>query len=296
MYITEGQFICENCGRTYPVIDGIGIFLDTKEDKDDLWRQQEGFASKFRREHPVRYFILTKTFFGNIKPEHYFLKGLLLEDEKILERATKRIYTRDYLTGYEKTKQALKEIEKDEPSLILEIACGRGNFFKPFLQSRKSNAVYVASDFSPTVLRSNYGWAKKNSLENDVTLIAFDAKAMPFRDNSIPAVVSNLGFPNIRNDGKAVEEAFRVLISSGILITNFMLTMKETENYAKAKEYGLDQFYTRENVDGAFRKVGFKFSVQELHRGRVRPTPGGIDLLPTVQDVYSFCVIKATKP
>jgi ubiquinone/menaquinone biosynthesis C-methylase UbiE len=146
------------------------------------------------------------------------------------------------------------------------------------------------------VLRSNYGWAKKNALGNDVTLLAFDAKAMPFRDKSMPAVVSNLGFPNIRNDGKAAEEAFRVLVSSGILITNFMFTAKETENYAKAKEYGLDQFYARENVEGIFRKVGFKFSIQELHRGLVRPTPGGIDLFPTVQDVYSFCVIKATKP
>lgn len=118
---------------------------------------------------------------------------------------------------------------------------------------------------------------------------------MPFKDDSIPAAVSNLGFPNIRNDGKAVSEAFRVLAPSGILIANFMFTAKDTRNYFKARELGLDRFYTRENAEEAFREAGFKFSLEELHRGSVRPTPGGIDLFPIVPDTYSFYAINATK-
>jgi ubiquinone/menaquinone biosynthesis C-methylase UbiE/uncharacterized protein YbaR (Trm112 family) len=295
-HVIEGGFICENCKRTYPVVDGIGVFLDGEGARDDFWKEQETFATRFRREHPIQYFLLTKTFFGNIKPEHHFLKGLLLENEKTLEKATKRIYTKDYLIGYEKTKKALSEIEKDRPSIILEVACGRGSFFKPFLQSRRTEGIYVASDFSPTILRSNLKWLRTHGFEDQVTLMAFDCRTMPFRDSSIPAVTSNLGFPNIRNDGKAVPEAFRVLVPKGILITNFLFTTEETKNYAEAKELGLEQFYTRSNVEQTFRKAGLKFSLEELHRGLVQPVPGGIDSFPIVQDIYSFCVIRATKP
>lgn len=223
-------------------------------------------------------------------------QGLASGRRKDFGRATRRIYTKDYLIGYEKTKQALKEVEKDNPSIILEIACGRGGFFKPFIRSRQGKGVYVATDFSPTVLRSNLKWLRTNDLEKQVALMAFDATAMPFRDNSIPAAVSNVGFPNIGNGGKTVNEAFRVLAPSGILVANFMFTTEKTENYAKAKELGFDQFYTKESTVEVFRKAGFKFNLEELHRGLVRPTPGGIDFFPIVQDIYSFCVIKATKP
>ena len=278
------------------MVDRIGIFLDTKETRDDLWKEQEDFATRFRKEHPIRFFFLTKTFLGNIKPEHHFFKGLLLEDEEMLKKATRRIYTKDYLVGYEKTEQALNEVEKDNPLVILEIACGRGSFFKPFLQSRHGKGVYIATDFSPTVLRSNQKWLRKNELEEQVTLMALDAKATPFRDNTIPAAVSNIGFLNIRNNGKAVTEAFRLLAPSGILIANFMFTIEKTENYTKAKEMGLHQFYTRKNVEEVFQKVGFEFHLEELYQGSVRPTPGGIDTLPIVQDRYSFCVLIAKKP
>jgi len=295
-HLIEGEFVCKNCKRKYPVVDGIGVFLDGGEKRDDFWREQEDFATRFRREHPIQFFLLTKTFLGNIKPEHHFLKGLLLENEQILERATESIYTKDYLTGYEKTKKVLYEVEKDKPPIILEIACGRGGFFKEFIRSRRGNGVYVATDFSPTVLHNNLKRLRANKLEEKVTLLAFDAKAMPFRDSSVPAMVSNLGLPNIRNDGKAIQETFRVLVPHGIFITNFMFTTEQTENYAKAKELGLAQFYVRNGVDEIFRKVGFEFSLEELHRGSVRPTPGGIDLFPRVPDIYSFCIIRATKP
>jgi uncharacterized protein YbaR (Trm112 family) len=295
-HIIEGEFECKNCKRKYPVVDSIGVFLGDGEKRDDFWREQEDFATRFRREHPIQFFLLTKTFLGSIKPEHHFLKGLLLENEKILERATERIYTKDYLTGYEKTKKVLYEVEKDNPPIILEIACGRGGFFKEFVRSRRGNGVYVATDFSPTVLHSNLKWLRANKLEEKVTLLAFDAKVAPFRDSSVPAMVSNLGLPNIRNNGKAVQEAFRVLVPRGIFITNFMFTTEQTENYVKSKELGLAQFYVRSGVDEIFRKAGFEFSLEELHRGAVRPTPGGIDLFPTVPDTYSFCIIRATKP
>jgi len=291
--LIEGEFACKNCIRKYPVVDGIGIFLESKETRDDLWKEQEDFATRFRREHPIQFFFLTRTFFGSINPEHHFLKGLLLEDDKTLERATRRIYTKDYIIGYEKTKEALREVEIDNPPIILEIACGRGDFFKPFMRSRHGRGVYVATDFSPTILRSNLKWLGKNGLDDQATLMAFDAKAIPFRDNSIPAVVSNLGFANIRNDGRAVDEAFRVLAPFGILVANFMFTTENTKNYAKAKGLGLDQFYARKSAEEVFRKAGFEYSLEELHRGSVRPTPGGIDVFPIVQDIYSFSIIKA---
>jgi len=295
-HILEGEFACKKCKRKFPVVDGIAIFLGTGEGRNDLWKEQENFAARFRREHPIRFFLLTKTFLGNIKPEHFFLRGLLLEDEEILRRATKRIYTKEYLVGYEKTRRALWEVEKSNPHIILEIACGRGVFFKEFIRSRQGSGVYVATDFSPTVLRSDLKWLRTNGLERNVTLMAFDAKAMPFRDNSIPASVSNLGFPSIRNDGKAVEEVFRVLVPGGVLITNFMLTTERTTNYSKAKELGWDQFYVQRSAEEIFRNAGFEFTLEELYHGSVRPTPGGIDLFPIVPDLYSFCVLKARKP
>lgn len=295
-HIVEGEFTCKKCKRRYLIVDHIGIFLETNEAINDLWKKHEDFSKKFRKEHPILYFLLTKTFLGNIKPEHYFFKGLLLEDDRILERATKRIYTKDYLIGYEKIKQALWEVENENSPTILEIACGRGDFFKHFIQSRQRKGIYVATDFSLSVLRSDQRWLRKNNLDKQVTLIAFDAKAMPFRNNSIPAIVSNIGFPNIRDSGKAVYEAFRTLTPNGILMTNFMFTTKQTKNYAKARELGLDQLYVREGTEEIFRKAGFQFDLQQLYQGSVRPTPGRIDSLPVVPDLYSFCFLKARKP
>jgi ubiquinone/menaquinone biosynthesis C-methylase UbiE/uncharacterized protein YbaR (Trm112 family) len=294
-HIIEGEFTCVKCGRKYPVIDQIGVFIESGAAVDDLWKKQEDFAVRFRREHPFRYFLLTRTFFGNVKPQNYFLKGLLLEDEGILERAMKRVYTRDYLVGYELTKEALRKVEAENPSVILEVACGRGGFFKQFLRSRRGSGVYVASDFSLSVLRSDLRWLQANGLDGQVTLLAFDAKAMPFRDGSVPAVVSNVGFINIQNGEQAVGEAFRVLVSRGVLVANFMFTTEQTANYLKAKELGFDQFYIRKSTEEVFRRVGFVFDLREVYRGHVRPTPSGIDGLPVVPDVYAFCVLKAKK-
>jgi len=295
-HIIGGEFTCTNCGRNYPVDDSIGIFLADTEKNRDFWKEQEDFATRFRRQHPTKFFLLTKTFLGNIRPEHHFLKGLLLDDEEILKRATKRIYTKDYLQGYEKTKRALWEEEKDKQGVTLEIACGRDMFFKEFIRSRQGSGVYIATDFSYTVLRSDLKWLRANGLAEKVTLMAVDAKFMPFRDTSVPSMVSNIGLPNIREGEKAVEEAFRILVPGGVFITNLMFTTENTQNYAKAKELGLHQFYIRQNAEETFRKAGFTFTVNELHRGWVCPTPGGIDLLPMVPDTYSFCVINATKP
>jgi ubiquinone/menaquinone biosynthesis C-methylase UbiE/uncharacterized protein YbaR (Trm112 family) len=294
-HLIEGEFTCTKCKQKYPVIDQIGVFIETKEAINDLRKKQEDFAKRFQKEHPIQYFLLTKTFLGNIKPEHHFLKGLLLEDDRILERATRRIYTKDYLIGYEKTKKALWEVEINNPPIILEIACGRGMFFKQFIRSRQGSGIYIATDFSLSVLQSDLRWLRKNGLDEQVTLMAFDAKAMPFRDSSFSAIVSNLGFSNIRNGEKAVNEAFRILTPDGILVTNFMFTSEQTKNYAKAKELGFDQFYIRKSTEEVFRKAEFEFDLHELYRGQVRPTPDGIDRLPTVPDTYSFCVFKAKK-
>ncbi|MDH5787774.1 MAG: class I SAM-dependent methyltransferase, partial [Candidatus Bathyarchaeota archaeon] len=209
---------------------------------------------------------------------------------------TRRIYSKDYVIGYEKTKKALWEVDTDNFPVILEIACGRGTFFKQFIRSRQGSEVYVATDFSLSVLQSDLRWLRKNGLSEQVTLMAFDAKAMPFRDSSVSAMVSNVGFPNIRNGDDAVNEAFRTLTPDGILVTNFMFTSEQTRNYAKAKELGLDQFYIRKSTEEVFRKAGFEVDLHELYRGEVRPTPGGIDGLPIVPDTYSFCVLKARKP
>lgn len=84
-HLIEGEFTCMKCKQKYPVIDQIGVFIETKEATNDLWKKQEDFAKRFQKEHPIQYFLLTRTFLGNIKPEHHFLKGLLLEDDSILE-------------------------------------------------------------------------------------------------------------------------------------------------------------------------------------------------------------------
>jgi hypothetical protein len=74
-----------------------------------------------------------------------------------------------------------------------------------------------------------------------------------------------------------------------------MFTEEQTKNYARAKELGFDQFYIRKSTEEVFKKAGFKFEMHELYRGEVRPTLGGIDGLPIVPDMYSFCVLKAKK-
>lgn len=168
-------------------------------------------------------------------------------------------------------------------------------FLKQFIRSRQGSGIYVATDFSLSIFRRDLRWLRKNGLDEQVTLMAFDAKAMPFRDSSISAIVSNVGFPNIRSGEKAVNEAFRILTSDGILVTNFMFTSEQTKNYAKAKELGFDQFYIRKNTEEVFRKVGFGFDLHELYRGQVRPTPSSIDGLPIVPDIYSFYVLRAKK-
>jgi ubiquinone/menaquinone biosynthesis C-methylase UbiE len=168
-------------------------------------------------------------------------------------------------------------------------------FFKQFICSHQGSGIYIATDFSLSVLQSNLRWLQKNGLDKQATLLAFDAKAMPFRDSSVSAIVSNIGFPNIRNGEKAVDETFRILTQDGVLVTNFMFTSEQTKNYVKAKELGFDQFYIRKSTEDVFRKTGFEFDLHELYRGQVRPTPGGIDGLPIVPDTYSFCVLKAKK-
>jgi demethylmenaquinone methyltransferase/2-methoxy-6-polyprenyl-1,4-benzoquinol methylase len=129
-------------------------------------------------------------------------------------------------------KKAVKILKKIQPTNVLDIACGTGDFTIEDLNSGATKVVGL--DISSGMVEVGIKKIKKKDLEDKVQLLVGDSEDMPFEDASFNGITVGFGVRNFQNLEKGLAEMHRVLTKNGqVIILEF----------SKPKKFPIKQLY-----------------------------------------------------
>jgi ubiquinone/menaquinone biosynthesis C-methylase UbiE len=99
-------------------------------------------------------------------------------------------------------------------NVVLDLACGPGNFSREFARTVGPDGLVVGLDASPTMLARGAEDTKRAGVEN-LALIRGDATAMPFADDSFDAACCFAALHLFADPFAALDEMTRVLAPGG---------------------------------------------------------------------------------
>ncbi|MGB3717392.1 MAG: Trm112 family protein [Candidatus Promineifilaceae bacterium] len=303
-HIEEGISECGNCGTTYSIHEGIGVFLTIDDEREDLWQEVESNLMRSIREDPDLCKGLMESPIENLNPADQFFRAMVLEEQgdfagaaRAEETAQHGLYTQEYLDCWKDQVDFLVNQIKGVREPIIDIASGRCYLVE--VLAHRVAAPVVASDFSLQVMRRNRRWIEFKGFYHRVSLLVFDARHTPFKGRSIRTMTSNLGLPNIREAGKLHGELRRVVSERFLGISHFY--PENDANGELIERYGLTDILYEERLIGGLSHVGFRVDLLNRCRGKAKPTPVGevvggaqIDGLPVTEVDLDWCVLQAS--
>ena len=152
-----------------------------------------------------------------------------------------------------------REIVKQHPSTIVDVACGTGSGIKYIIERINWPCTVILADLSFRIL----AWNRKYFTEEirnpyvDLLFLACDCANIPLRDTSVDVVFSNGGFESMQSKMMAgFREAFRILKPNGKAIYNMSLVDDhDSENTKKWIELYLSLPGTYRNERDKMRDV-----------------------------------------
>ena len=301
-HIETGTAMCNTCTAAYPIRDGIGLFLTSELEREDLWEQVDSSLTLHLRENPVLEAQLMDAPLETLGPADQLFRGMILEErgdfagaELAMEVSHQGLYTSDYVRCWEMQVDTLIEKVREVPGPIVDLASGRGYLVEKLVE--QTAAPIVASDFSPQVLRRNRRWLTFKGTYDRVSLLAFDARKTPFKDGSIETMTTNLGLPNIRGMGKLFGELHRIISGRFLAISHFF--PEDDGNKEVIEQFELGNAVYKPRLMEKLVAAGFQFQAGASCIGLASPTPEGeilegmrIDGLPVVDTELEWSVVE----
>ena len=133
-------------------------------------------------------------------------------------------------------------------------------------------------------------------LQENVSLLAFDARRTPFKDGAVQTLTTNLGLPNIEKPGQLLRELRRIVSGEFLSIAHFFPEEDEA-NGEVIRNFGLATLMYQRRALTNFENAGW--IVEELKScvGLASPTPpstvlegAGIDGLPAADTTLTWCL------
>jgi uncharacterized protein YbaR (Trm112 family) len=292
--IEEAEVNCKKCGGTYPVKEGIGLFLTPDLPRNDLWEQFDSQLIQYLRENLQIESKLMDAPLNTLNPADQFFRAQVLEERGEFAQAkaiANLAYSKLYAPEYLKCNNAQINYLIAQLSIfegpIIDLASGRGDLAE--LLIRKLNQPIVFTDFSPQILRRNRRWLDFFGLYERVSLLAFDARRSPFKDEAIEVMTTNLGLINIEKPENLLIELRRIVSGKFFAISHFYSEDDEV-NAETIKKFGMDKFIFKNSALESFRATGWQVKMENMMIGRAFPTPkgeviegAGIDALPVTE-------------
>jgi uncharacterized protein YbaR (Trm112 family) len=302
--IEEAEACCVPCGATYPVREGIGVFLTPDLPRKDLWEQVDSRLAEYLREHPEIEHQLLKVPLDALAPADQFYRALVLEErgefaeaKVAADSARPRLYTAEYRACHERQIDCVVERLAVSDGPIVDLASGRCQLVE--VLARRLTRSVVATDFSPRVLRRDLRWLQYLGLHGRVSLLAFDARRTPFKDGVAEALTTNLGLPNIEQPGRLLRELRRIVGGTFLAISQFYPEDDEA-NVEGLRQLGLSALLFRRSTLEHFAAAGWHVELANVCTGKAQPTPTGvvlegaaIDAFPVAETSLEWCVLVA---
>jgi uncharacterized protein YbaR (Trm112 family) len=321
--IETGAAACEACDVTYLILEGIGLFLaperlqaNADSDSPGGLGSPSGFQNgqppnrqlfQYLRDHPDVERQLMFAPLQTLSSTDQFLRAALLEarGEYVRARTTENVakmglYTSAYLEAWDSQYEYIfKHLLGRVPSIVdgpmMDLACGRGYLLNQL--ALKFNHPIIAVDSNPFVLHRNRRWLEFFDLYDRVSLLAFDAYHMPFKDSVIGTIVTNLGLQaiaalyGIEESSALPQELYRVInvdtdhrgrehLGEFLAISHFY-TEDDTSNGSVIQDLDLAPFLYKQALMESFKEADFIVSVENTQESVAKPMPSS-DLIPSV--------------
>lgn len=134
-------------------------------------------------------------------------------------------------------KRAIKELGKENPKIILDVATGTADFAIEALKANPEKIIGI--DISAKMLEIGKEKITQKALNNKIELILGDSERLPFENNTFDAVTVAFGVRNFENLKQGLAEIFRVLKPNGTLL------ILEFSNPRKFPVKQLYRFYSK---------------------------------------------------
>ena len=110
-------------------------------------------------------------------------------------------------------KRAVKQLQKQQPKVLLDIATGTGDFAIACLKLKPEKIIGM--DISSGMLEVGKLKMKKRAFDNIIDMQLGDSENMPFADHTFDAITVGFGVRNYENLEKGLGEMLRVLKPGG---------------------------------------------------------------------------------
>jgi uncharacterized protein YbaR (Trm112 family) len=303
--IETGAALCWRCGASYPVRDGIGLFLAADTRGEDLWEEAATGIGHYLAEHPEVDTQLTGGPLAALGPADQIFRALALQErgdlsgaEAAWDAAFPRLYTPEYLACYEEVRDYLIARLTGRLLSVVDLASGRGDLADALLP--KLGGPLVLTDISPRVLRGNRRRMMAHGTGERVSLLAFDARSTPFKSGAVATLTTNFGLGNVHDAGRLLSELRRV-VSGTVYAVTYFYPEEDSDNSAALEAAGLDALAFRRSALEHFTAAGWHVTLECVRRGYAEPTPRGVllegaavDGLPVAPTVLEWCVLVAS--
>ncbi len=295
---------CQDCSSTYPVRDGIGVFLTADFKRNDLWEQVDRLDQLLKQNPEVEKRLMDVPL-DTLGPVDQYYRARIHKCRGDIEAAN---------AAYSISKKGLESVDTircmnnqidyliSEASQfkgpIVDLASGDCILVRRMLKELPNSIV--VTDFSPTILVKNRKWLIEQNLYNRVSLLAFDARQTPFANDSISLLTTHVGHQNVQNPGKLLDELYRIVNGKFIAVSTFY-PEDDKENGAVIEEGGLAETHYRDKLVKHLHNVGWVVEVKNSCSIKTIPAPPGVviegarvDGLPVQPTYLEHCVLLGT--
>lgn len=296
----EAGFHCAGCQESFPTVEGVpALFSGAGQ---DIWKENKNGLALYLEAHPEARAALENTPETTLNGADLSAKASLLrhsgkEEEavRIWELAILRSYPQAYLQTFSQQMDFICNRLSDVTEPVVDFASGRGMLLSRLL--RQCKAPLLASDLSPTVLGSLLRRFPAETAAGRLFTLAFDAKAIPFSDGSLPYLTTCLGLQNIPQPEEALRELRRAC--GGTLFALCMFFPEEDrENQETARQHGLGGAFSQNQLTSLLEKTGWQVTPHNSAKFILPPTPKGkiiegmgMDALPVQETTAWFSTL-----
>lgn len=302
--IVEGEAQCVACGATYPIREGIGLFLTPDLPRNDLWEQAGSGLTRYLGEHPDVERQLMDCPPETLGAADLFFRAMALEDRgdfdrarELLDRAHEGLYTAKYRACFDRELDGIVSRLKNGDGPVVDLASGRAVLVERMVAAL--DRPIIATDFSPRILRRNRRWLEHWGRYDRVSLLAFDARRTPFKNGALATLTTNLGLPNIEEPARLLGELRRI-VSGTLLAVSQFYPEDDAPNGAAIQAARLATMLYRRATLAAFAAAGWRATLEDRCLGHAEPTPvgvviegAGIDGLPVAATTLEWGIIVA---